>query len=136
MHRQIADNQSNVQLFARTPPTWRLSCVAAVNDAPTFTKGPATATVNESSGAYSSPWATNVSPGPGETDQTVTFAAECTNTALFSVQPKFSPTGLLSFTVAAGASGSSVCSVTLADSPGATSAPEQVTVVVTAGEHY
>jgi hypothetical protein len=109
---------------------------AAVNDAPSFAKGASTITVLEDAEPYSSTWATNISAGPEEADQTTTFSITCNNTALFSAEPQLSPAGLLSFTVAAGAAGSSVCSVTLADSPGATSAAEQLTIVVTAGEHF
>jgi hypothetical protein len=107
---------------------------AAVNDAPSFAKGANTITVLEDADTYSSIWATNISAGPRETDQTTTFIVNCTNAALFSAAPQLSPAGLLTFTVAASTSGSSACSVALADSEGATSAAEQLSIVVTAGE--
>ena len=46
--------------------------VAPINDPPTFTPG-GTVTVDEDSGSYSATWATDVDPGPNETDQTVHF---------------------------------------------------------------
>jgi Bacterial Ig domain len=47
--------------------------VSPVNDPPSFTPGP-TVVINEDSGTYSAPWATNVSAGPpNESDQTVSF---------------------------------------------------------------
>jgi hypothetical protein len=113
---------------------WTLD--AAVNDAPLFAKGASTITVSEDAEPYSSTWATNISAGAQEADQSTTFSITCTNSALFSAAPQVSPAGLLIFTVAAGASGSSVCSVRLADSAGATSASEQLTIVVTAGKQF
>uniref|UniRef100_A0A383W203 Cadherin domain-containing protein n=1 Tax=Tetradesmus obliquus TaxID=3088 RepID=A0A383W203_TETOB len=101
-----------------------------VNDAPSFIKGASTITVNEDSAAYSSRWAGSISAGPNEAYQTVSFAVACSNAVLFSAAPQLSPAGVLSFTPAANASGSSVCKVTLVDSEGAKSAPEQLTVVV------
>jgi hypothetical protein len=107
---------------------------AAVNDAPTFVKGASTVTVLEDPDAYSAPWATSISAGPQETDQSTSFNVACNNTVLFSAAPQLSPAGLLSFAVAAGNFGSSACSVTLDDSEGAKSATEQLTIVVTPGE--
>jgi hypothetical protein len=106
----------------------------AVNDAPSFTKGASVITIAEGSGAYSNSWATNISAGPAETDQTVSFTVACTNVALFSEQPQLSPAGLLTFRVAASRSGNSACNVTLADSEGASSSAEQLAIVVIAGE--
>jgi hypothetical protein len=105
-----------------------------VNDAPSFAKGASNITVAESSGPYSAAWASSISAGPGESDQTVSFTVVCTNTALFSAAPQISAAGVLSFTPAAGASGTSVCNVTLVDSEGAASASELLTVTLTPGE--
>jgi hypothetical protein len=104
-----------------------------VNDAPSFTKGATAITVTEGSGSYSAPWASNISAGPAEIDQTVSFKLACDNAALFKLQRQLSSAGLLTFTVAASKSGNSTCNVTLTDSEGATSAAEQLTVTVTPG---
>ncbi|HEX8890651.1 MAG TPA: Calx-beta domain-containing protein, partial [Pyrinomonadaceae bacterium] len=92
--------------------------VSSVNDAPTFTPG-SNQTVNEDAGAQSVTWATNVSPGPAnESGQTVAFNVTNNNNALFSVQPSISPTGTLTYTPTANASGTATVSVTLMDNGG------------------
>jgi hypothetical protein len=110
-----------------------LAISAAVNDPPTFTPGSATVTVDEGSGADSRPRATNISPGPGETGQTVGFSLECQNRTLYSVEPQLSPGGVLTFTPAAGQVGTSNCVVTLSDNVGSTAAPVSLAIVVAAG---
>ncbi len=51
--------------------------VAQVDDPPTFDPGAAEVVVDEDSGAYSQPWATNVSAGPpNESYQVVHFEVE------------------------------------------------------------
>src|SRR5213075_2277637 len=91
-----------------SPPRTFSINVTAVNDAPSFTKG-ADQTVNEDAGAQTvNPWATAISRGGGadENAQTLTFhVTNNTNTALFSVQPAVSDTGVLTYTPAANASG-------------------------------
>ncbi|MGH3861834.1 Ig-like domain-containing protein, partial [Actinokineospora sp.] len=94
--------------------------VTAVNDPPSFTGGP-NQTVAEDSGAQSVPgWATNLSPGPAnEAGQTLSFTVTGnTNAALFSAAPAVSPTGTLTFTPAANASGSADITVVLMDNGG------------------
>ena len=93
--------------------------VAAVNDAPTFTKG-ADETVNEDSGAQTvSGWATNVSAGPAdESGQTLSFTVTHDNNALFAAQPAITSAGELSYTPAADANGSATVTVTLKDNGG------------------
>ncbi|UXI69305.1 beta strand repeat-containing protein [Tahibacter amnicola] len=94
--------------------------VTAVNDAPSFVKG-ADQTVPEDSAAQTvTGWATAISPGPGdESAQTVTFAITGnSNAALFSSGPAVTPTGDLSYTLAAGASGTATVSVRLQDDGG------------------
>jgi hypothetical protein len=110
----------------------------AVNQAPTFATGPSIVTVLESSGAYSAPWASDISAGPGDADigQAVTFSVTCdaAAAALFSKQPAVSTSGVLSFTPAADKSGSSKCNVTLSEEgSGGLSVTSTLTVVVTAG---
>ena len=91
--------------------------VQDVNDAPSFTAGPAVA-VNEDSGAYSASWATAIDDGdPG--NQTLTFEISGnSNTALFQTQPALAANGTLSFTPAANANGSATMSVVLRDNGG------------------
>ena len=93
--------------------------VGAVNDAPSFTKG-ADQTVNEDAGAQTvNPWATGISPGPGETDA-VTFNVANNNNALFTGggQPAVSPAGVLTYTPAANAHGTATVTVSLTDDAG------------------
>ena len=71
--------------------------VAPINDAPTFTPGAGTVTVDKNSGAYSGAWATNISPGPtSESWQSVTFDVDVDLNGvpnLFDVAPAIAPTG-------------------------------------------
>ncbi|PYR90765.1 MAG: hypothetical protein DMF84_19190 [Acidobacteria bacterium] len=100
------------------PQTFTIS-VTAVNDAPSFVKG-ADQTVLEDSGPTSVvAWATAISAGPAdEAGQTLTFTVTNNNAALFAAAPAVSGTGVLTFTPAANASGSSIVTVKLADSGG------------------
>jgi hypothetical protein len=119
-------NQSNLATVTIT--------VTAVNDAPSFTAGPSPITVNEDSGAFSGPWATGISAGPGET-QGLTFNITNPNPALFSVQPSIdSSTGVLTFTPAANANGSVSLTITLSDdgTPVMTSGPATLVINITA----
>ncbi|MEZ4701930.1 MAG: Ig-like domain-containing protein [Rhodothermales bacterium] len=111
--------------------------VTAVNDAPSFVKGP-DQTVSESGPPVSIPnWATNISAGPAnESSQTLTFSTSNTNNALFTAQPAVSSTGTLTFNLANNASGSATVTVTLADNGGTanggvdTSAPQTFVINV------
>ncbi len=93
--------------------------VTAVNDAPSFTKGP-DKTVSESSGAASFPnWATNISKGPAdESSDVLDFVIDNASPDLFSVGPAVSPSGTLTFTPIPGASGDSVVTLHLHDDGG------------------
>jgi hypothetical protein len=107
----------------------------AVNYAPSFVAGPSPITVAEGSAPYSAAWATNVSAGPGD-DEDVSLAIECDAAAdsLFAAGPAISSDGVLSFTPAAHKSGSSRCSVTLAEAGvGGLSANASLVIQVTAG---
>jgi Bacterial Ig domain len=90
--------------------------ITAVNDKPSFTAG-GDVTVNEDSAAYSAAWASAISAGPGET-QNLTFVVTNDQNSFFSVQPAVSPTGVLTFTLAANANGSANVSVFLKDDGG------------------
>jgi hypothetical protein len=111
--------------------------VNAVNDAPSFTKGP-DQTVLEDSGAHSvSGWATGISAGPAdESSQTVTFNVSNNNNALFSVQPAVASNGTLTYTGAPNANGSATVTVVAHDDGGTAnggvdnSAPQTFTIAV------
>jgi hypothetical protein len=98
-----------------------LVTVNPVNQVPTFTVG-GNQRVTINSGAMSTPWATNISPGaPNETNQTLNFVvsiASTTNPALFSVAPAIDANGNLTFTPAAGQTGKATISVALHDNGG------------------
>jgi len=108
--------------------------VNAVNDTPSFTKGP-DETVSDDAGAQSiANWATNISAGPpNESSQTVNFIVSNNNNGLFSVQPAVSPTGTLTFTPAAGQFGSATVSVQIHDNGGGadTSAVQTFSITTT-----
>jgi Big-like domain-containing protein/cadherin-like protein len=93
--------------------------IVAVNDAPAFTGG-GNVTVLEDSGAYSAAWATGISAGPpDESGQTLTFNVIAnSNPSLFASGPSVSPSGVLSFTPAANAFGSSTITINLQDDGG------------------
>jgi hypothetical protein len=91
--------------------------VTQVNDAPSFTSG-GNVSVLEDSGAYSQPWAANVSAGPNEGSQTVTFHVANDDHALFATQPAIAADGTLSFTPNADADGAATVSVYLTDNGG------------------
>jgi hypothetical protein len=106
----FGDDTSDAQTFTIT--------VGPVNDAPSFTKG-ADQTVLEDAGAQTvAGWATNISPGPNEATQTVTFTVVAADTTLFSVQPAVSANGTLTFTPAPNANGTTVVTVTAMDNGG------------------
>ena len=93
--------------------------VTAVNDAPSFTKGP-DQTVDEDSGPHSvSPWAQAISPGPAdESTQTVSFTVSSNHPELFSAQPAVAPDGTLTYTSAKDAAGVAEVSVFVHDTGG------------------
>ncbi len=83
--------------------------VNSVNDAPSFTKGPDQTVLEGAAAQNVDPWATAIAAGPAdESAQVLSFAVSNDNNALFSVQPAVSPSGALTYTVAAGANGSAL----------------------------
>src|SRR6185436_13699303 len=121
------------------PQTFTIT-VNAVNDAPSFTKGP-NQTVNEDAAAQAiANWATNISVGPAnESGQVPTFMVTGnTNPGLFSVAPAISGNGTLSYTPAANANGLATITIVLKDDGGTanggqdTSAPQTFTITVNA----
>jgi len=115
----------------KSPGTAVAITVTAVNDPPSFTKGP-DITVDEDSGAYSEGWATDIDPGPHEATQTVSFTTTSDNPGLFTAdgQPAVAADGTLTFTPAADASGSATVTVRAVDSCGGESAPESLLITV------
>lgn len=113
--------------------------VTAVNDPPSFTKGPSQ-TVAEDSGPRTMPgWATAISPGPpDEVGQTLSFLVSNNNPSLFASQPAVAANGTLTFQPAAGAAGSATVTVRLKDNGGTanggldTSPPQTFTITVSA----
>ncbi len=111
--------------------------ITNVNQPPSFAKGP-DVTVAEDAGAQTvSPWATAISPGPGEGTQTVAFTVTGnTNPSLFAAGPAVSPTGVLTFTSVADANGSATITLVLQDNGGTadggvdTSAPQSFVITV------
>ncbi len=92
--------------------------VNAINDAPSFTEG-ADQTVNEDAGPQTvTGWATNVTAGPNEASQTLTFMVSDDNNPLFSVQPAIDASGTLTYTPAPNANGSTTVTVYLHDNGG------------------
>jgi VCBS repeat-containing protein len=100
-----------------TPATFTIT-LTAVNDVPSFTRD-GDITVNEDSGPYSALWASNISAGPNESSQTLTFVVTNDNPSLFSSQPAISAiTGFLNFTPAPNAFGTVTVTVRLQDDGG------------------
>lgn len=94
--------------------------IDAVNDAPSFTKGP-DQTKDEDAGAQSiTDWATAISAGPNESNQTVDFQVTNDNNGLFAAggQPSVAPNGTLSYTPAADKNGSATVKIKAKDSGG------------------
>ncbi|HYP08654.1 MAG TPA: Ig-like domain-containing protein, partial [Bryobacteraceae bacterium] len=93
--------------------------VTPVNDAPSFTKG-ADQTVLEDAAPQTIPnWATAISAGANESGQTVSFVIVSNdNPSLFSAGPAVSPTGTLTYTLAANRNGVANLSVRIQDDGG------------------
>jgi hypothetical protein len=104
-----------------TSVTFTWSVVAAPTQPPSFTPGP-DVTVLENGGSQPvqniANWATNISPGPNQSNLTVQFLVTNNNNALFAVQPTISPTGTLSFQAAKYAVGNAIVTVFLKNSGG------------------
>ena len=121
----FGDDTSDAQTFTIT--------VVPVNDPPSFTKG-SDQTVLEDAGAQTvAGWATNISPGPNEASQIVTFTVTTNNDPLFSVLPAVASNGTLTYTTAPNTNGSVTVTVTAVDNSGGTnsSAPQTFTIDVT-----
>ncbi|MCA1683530.1 MAG: hypothetical protein LC708_00115, partial [Actinobacteria bacterium] len=111
--------------------------ITAVNDPPTYAKGP-DETVLEDVGAVSvSNWASAILAGPPDevaAGQNLVFALTNNNNPLFSVQPSLSPTGVLTFTPATNANGTAQVTISASDdggtaNGGVNTSPPQVFVI-------
>ena len=108
-----------------------------VNDPPSFTKGGNQSILEDAGPQSVVGWATNISPGPGEATQTVSFLISTSNDAFFSALPVVAADGTLTYTVANNTSGSVTITVTAMDNGGVliggvdTSAPQTFTITVT-----
>lgn len=119
-----------------SPATFTVT-ITPVNQPPSFTVGP-DQTVDEHAPPQSvSGWATNISCGQGDTEQTLTFVVDNSNAALFAQPPAITPDGTLTYTLASHAVGSATITVTLHDNGGTdnggidTSAPQTFTIEAT-----
>jgi large repetitive protein len=89
--------------------------VTAVNDAPAFTAG-ANQAVDDNAGPQTvNPWATAISPGPAnESGQTVSFVIDSNSApSIFAAGPSVSSTGVLTYTPATVASGTTTATIVL-----------------------
>jgi len=88
--------------------------VIAVNDAPSFTKGP-NQIVWEDAARQNIPWATDISAGPNESHQALTFYLQTDQPELFSELPAISSDGILTYTPSPDVFGEAVVEVYLKD---------------------
>jgi hypothetical protein len=92
--------------------------VVGVNGVPSFTVG-ADQSVNEDAGLQTvNGWVPTFSAGAGETSQTVSFTATAADPSLFSGVPLISPSGVLTYTPAANAFGTTNVTVFIKDDGG------------------
>lgn len=110
---------ANGGVNASTSKTFTLF-VNAVNQAPTFIKGPDILILQNSGDFRMNQWATQISHGPpNEASQALTFILSDYDTTLFSTQPAIDPnTGTLTFIPKFGAFGGTNITLTLQDSGG------------------
>ena len=136
---QVQDNGGGTDLDP-TPNTMTIN-VTAVNDPPSFTIAADPPTVLQDAGPQTvSNFATNISDGPNETGQILTFNVTpngSTGGLTFSTPPAIdSTTGTLTYTATNGTSGTATFNVTLSDNgsntpPNSnTSAPQSFTITV------
>ena len=93
--------------------------VVAVNDAPSFVKGPDQAVSRGSGPQTVANWASSILAGSGnESGQSLMFVVTNNNNSLFTSQPAISPDGTLTYTPAPGAAGTVTVTVVLMDSGG------------------
>jgi hypothetical protein len=111
---QDSGGTANGGVDTSAPQTFTIT-VAAVNDAPSFVKGPDVNAFDNNGAVTVNPWATGISAGPAdESGQTVAFqVVGNSNPSLFAVAPAVSPAGVLTFTPATVPPGTSTATITL-----------------------
>jgi PKD repeat protein len=93
--------------------------ILPVNDRPAFEKGQDPAVLENCGPKTIKNWAYNISKGaPDETNQNVNFILTCNNTNLFSIPPKISADGTLTFTPQMNANGTTSVIAKLKDDGG------------------
>jgi uncharacterized repeat protein (TIGR01451 family) len=112
--------------------------VNAVNDPPSFTKGPDQTAAQDAGPQSIAGWAANIKAGPAdEVAQALDFRVTTPDTQLFRVAPAISPDGALTYTPADKASGTATVTVALHDNGGTAdggsdlSTPQTFTIAVT-----
>jgi uncharacterized repeat protein (TIGR01451 family) len=90
--------------------------VACINDAPTFVAGSDVETLEDT--GYSQAWASDVSAGPNEPGQSVTFEVTTDDQSLFAQLPAIDASGVLTFTPAPDTTGTATATVVLSDDGG------------------
>ena len=122
----LAENQNGTaQITVRATDTGGLFVeqtffvnVTPVNDEPSFTSG-GNQTVDEDTGAQSTGWAGNISPGPAdEGGQSVSFEVTNNNQSLFATQPSIDTNGTLAYEPAQDMFGSATVTVVARDNGG------------------
>jgi len=88
--------------------------VVPVNDAPVFTKGP-NLEVWEDAPFQSLQWATDISAGPNEDHQALTFYTSVDKNSLFVEPPSLTPDGILTYQTAPDMNGTAIVEVFLKD---------------------
>ena len=120
-----------------SPPETFTITVDPVNDPPSFTPGGDVETLEDT--AFDDAWAGNLSTGPGESGQSLSFQVDNDNPALFAQQPAIDANGRLTFTPAADATGTATATAVLVDDGGTgndgndQSAPATFEIAVNAG---
>jgi PKD repeat protein len=113
---RLDDNQAENNISLEQ--TFILS-IEEVNDPPTFVIGPDQTIKEDSRVQYLLNWATNIDAGASnESYQLLSFIVEATDTTLFLVQPAVRSDGMLSYTPAPNAFGSTQVRVSLKDDGG------------------
>ena len=121
-----------------------LISVNAVNDPPTFTKGPDVQVATNAGPQSIANWATGISAGPpDESGQNLVFHVTVnSNSGLFQTGPDITSNGTLTFTPAPNVNGASVITINLQDSGGTsnggqdTSPTQSFTINVNCGTSF
>ncbi|MEQ9424168.1 MAG: gliding motility-associated C-terminal domain-containing protein [Cyclobacteriaceae bacterium] len=128
----ISDGANDADLTLNNVPALTGVLVDALNDPPTFAKGPDIEILEDSEAQTFTNWATEISPGTAEeASQVLTFVVTNNNEALFNSQPSIDTNGTLTFDAKPDASGLASVSVVLRDDVGASSTLVTFSITVT-----